>query len=215
MANIKDVLIFSLIALLLVYSYFTMEKNYTLLYIFLAVFLGYSFISIYISRKYGAKIIGWPTIIKLRDYTSLGIALPEAAILFNTIFLFYNGIYQPIPVLIGFMLMFMGMGLNLLVRKDLGKNWVPLSKTTEDQELITKGIYSRIRHPFYLSILILFGGVAVMVWNLYGLLLYVLFLIALLIRIKKEENGLIAKFGGKYEKYKEETAMLIPKYKIK
>ena len=54
-----------------------------------------------------------------------------------------------------------------------------------------------------------------MMWNLYGLLLYVLFLIAFLIRIKKEENGLIAKFGGKYEKYKEETAMLIPKYKIK
>lgn len=215
MINIKDALIFPLLALLLLFSYFMTEQKQTLLYLFLILFFAYSFISIYISRKYGAKIMGWPTIIRLRDYTSLGIALPEAALIFNTVFVFYNGIYEPIPVLVGFMVMFVGMGLNLLVRRDLGKNWVPLSKTTKGQELITDGIYSKVRHPFYLSILILFGGVAIMAWNLYGLLFFILFLIAVIIRIKKEEKGLIAKFGDKYKKYREDTAMLVPKYKTK
>ena len=211
MVNINEALIFPLITLLLVYSYFTMEQNYTLLYIFLAVFLAYSFISIYVSRKYGAKIIGWPTIIRLRDYTSLGIALPEAALIFNAIFVFYNGIFESIPLWVGFMVMLVGMGFNILVRKDLGKNWVPLSKTTEDQELITEGVYSRVRHPFYTSISILFGGITIIAWNLYGLLFFVLFLIALIIRIKKEEKELIAKFNNEYERYKKETPMLLPK----
>ena len=55
---------------------------------------------------------------------------------------------------------------------ELGKNWVPLSRTTEDQELVTTGISSRVRHPFYLSILVLFSGVALISQNLWGLIFH-------------------------------------------
>lgn len=209
--EIKDILIFSLLALLLVYSYFMMETNQKVLYLFLALFLVYSSISLYVSRKYGAKIMGWPTVIRSRDYTSLLLALPQAGLIFNVVMAIYNGIYELIPVVIGFILMLMGMGFNLVVRKDLGKNWVPLSKTTEDQELLTEGIYSRVRHPFYLSILVLFLGVAVVSWNLYGFLFFILFTLGLIIRIKKEESELILKFGEKYKEYMKKTPMLVPK----
>lgn len=189
------------------------NENEILLYSFLLIFLAYSYIGLYISRKYGAKIVGWPTAIRTGDYTLFLLAIPQTGLFFNVIMVLYNGIYELLPVLIGFILMFIGMGFNFIVRANLGKNWVPLSKTTENQELVTEGIYSKVRHPFYLSLLILFSGIAVIPWNLYGLLFFILVLIALRIRIRKEESELIAKFGEEYEKYAKKTPILIPKLK--
>jgi len=190
-----------------------MTENEILLYSFVIIFLVDSYIGLYISRKRGSKIVGWPTAIRSRDYTLFLLAVPQTGLILNVVMVLYIGIYSLIPVLIGFMIMFIGMGFNLIVRANLGKNWVPLSKTTEDQELVTDGIYSKLRHPFYLSLLILFGGIAIISWNIYGLLFYILLLISIRIRIKKEEKELIAKFGVEYEKYKKITPMLIPKLK--
>nr|WP_280904794.1 isoprenylcysteine carboxylmethyltransferase family protein [Methanobacterium petrolearium] len=118
--------------------------------------------------------------------------------------------YGIISLTAGFVLMFIGMGFNIMVRMELGKNWVPLSKTTDHQELITWGIYSKVRHPFYLSILILFLGVAVISWDLLGLVFFILFILGLVFRIKKEEKELIFKFGQQYTDYMDKTPMLIP-----
>ncbi len=153
MLNIRDVLLFSALILLLLYSYLVLEQSHILLYIFLIVFIVFSFLSLYVSGKYGAKILGWGAIIKYGDYTSLFINLTQLGITLNTFFILYLEIYELILVWTGFIVMLVGMGFNLYVRKELGKNWVPLSKTTEGQELVTTGIYSRIRHPFYTSIL--------------------------------------------------------------
>jgi len=65
--EIKDIAIFSLFILALAYSYFLMGYDQTLLYLFLVIFLVYSFISLHVSRKYGAQIKGWPSIIKEKD----------------------------------------------------------------------------------------------------------------------------------------------------
>ena len=140
------------------------------LYLFLLVFLVYSYIGLYISRRYGAKIVGWPTAIRSKDYTLFFLAIPQTFLILNTLIALNSMNYREIPVISGFIIMITGMGFNFIVRANLGKNWVPLSKTTEGQELVTEGIYSRVRHPFYLSILILFLGVAIISWNLYGLL---------------------------------------------
>jgi protein-S-isoprenylcysteine O-methyltransferase Ste14 len=189
-----------------------MIEKEILFYLFIASLLVYSYVGPYISHRQGAKIVGWTTAIRRKDYTLFLLVIPQAGLIFNAAITLYIGIYGLIPVMIGFILMIIGMGFNLIVRANLGKNWVPLSKTAEGQELITEGIYSKIRHPFYLSILILFLGIAVISWNLYGLLFLILALMAI-IRIRKEENELIAKFGEKYEKYKKETPMLIPRLK--
>lgn len=190
-----------------------MIESYIFVYLFLAIFLIYSYFGLYVSRKYGAKIVGWPTAIRSRDYTLFLLAIPEAGLIFNVVITLNTEIYGIFPVLTGFVIMIFGMVFNLIVRTNLGKNWVPLSKTTEYQELVTEGIYSKVRHPFYLSILILFLGVAVIPWNLYGLLFFIWALLAVIVRINKEEGELIAKFGEKYEKYIKETPMLIPKLK--
>ncbi len=191
-------------------SYLLLEDK-TLLYLFLLIFLGYSFTSLYVSHHYGADIMGWSSVIAERDYTSFLLTIPQAGIMGALVITLYPGFYVPIPLIGGFILMIVGMGFNLVVRKELGKNWVPLSKTTPNQDLVTDGLYSRVRHPFYLSILILFTGVAVISWNWYGLIFLMALVGGLVIRIKKEENNLLIKFGDKYRGYMKKTGMLIPK----
>lgn len=211
MAKIKDLILFLLLIILLILNYFYMEQKHLYLYIFLIVFFSFSFLSLLISGRYGAKILGWASIFKYRDYTSLFIYFTQLGVLFNALIVFYYEIYLPVLVFGGFIFMLMGMGFNLQVRRELGKNWVPLAKTTEGQELVTSGIYSRIRHPFYTSILILFLGVALMALNIFSTVFYFLFIISIHFRIKKEEKELKHKFGSEYIKYKEDVPKLIPK----
>jgi protein-S-isoprenylcysteine O-methyltransferase Ste14 len=187
--------------------------NEILLYLFFALLIGHSYVGPYISHKQGAKIVGWTTAIRRKDYTLFILAVPQVGLIFNTAIALYIGINELIPIMIGFILMIIGICFNFIVRGNLGKNWVPLSKTTKGQELVTGGIYSKVRHPFYLSVLILFLGIAVISWNLYGFLFFILVLMALIIRIRKEEMELAAKFGEEYKKYKKETPMIIPRLK--
>ncbi len=77
------------------------------------------------------------------------------------------------------------------------------------KNLVTSGVYSKIRHPIY------FGGFLVMIgWVLYvfktSLFIFLLFLIILYIilqikRIRNEETVLKNKYKNKYTKYKEKT----------
>jgi protein-S-isoprenylcysteine O-methyltransferase Ste14 len=207
----KDKIFFISMMVVILSAYPLMEDDQTLLYIFLIIFLIYSFISLYVSHRYGAQIKGWSSVVEEKDYTSILLTIPQAGIIGSLVITLYNGVYMQTPLLTGFLLMLGGMVFNLVVRKELGKNWVPLSKTTPHQELVTHGLYSRVRHPFYLSILILFTGVAVSSWNYYGLMFLLALLFGLIIRIKKEENNLIIKFGDEYIDYMKKTGMLIPK----
>lgn len=98
-----------------------MTENEILLYSFVIIFLVDSYIGLYISRKYGAKIVGWPTAIRTKDYTLFFLAVPQTGLIFNVVMVFYNDIYILLPVIIGFIIMFIGMGFNLIVRANLGK----------------------------------------------------------------------------------------------
>lgn len=124
-----------------------MINKYILVNSFLVLFIIYSFLSLYVSRRYGAKIVGWPAAIKRRDYTIFLLAFPETILILNVVISVIDGIYGIFPVIIGFIIMISGMCFNLIVRMKLGKNWVPLSKTTEDQKLVTISVYSKIQHP--------------------------------------------------------------------
>lgn len=93
-----------------------MTENEILMYFFVIIFLVDSYIGLYISRKYGAKIVGWPTAIRTRDYTLFLLAVPQTGLILNVALVFYSGIYNLLPVLIGFTIMFIGMGFNLIVR---------------------------------------------------------------------------------------------------
>lgn len=71
--------------------------------------------------------------------------------------------------------------------------------------LVTTGLYSKLRHPvYYFSILALIG-ILIFSWNIYVLIAVIILIALEIIRMRKEEEVLIKKFGKKYKEYKQTT----------
>ena len=134
-------------------------------------------------------------------------------------------------------LLVMGIGLmtrgSLLISKELGKvlgevififgmvlfawvvaylrgaffgNVAPVTK-----QLVKNGPYRWVRHPLYLSMMIVLLGIVIGLRSLWGIVgVFVLFLPAVIYRAKLEEQALAAKFGKEWYKHDVKTYFLIP-----
>jgi len=93
----------------------------------------------------------------------------------------------------------------------LGRFFTRTLQETERHTLVTAGVYHRIRHPGYLSdILIFLGlGLAVRNWIAAGFVAAV-YPAVYVYRIGAEEKMLAEIFKGEYEEYRRNTKKLIP-----
>jgi protein-S-isoprenylcysteine O-methyltransferase Ste14 len=95
---------------------------------------------------------------------------------------------------------------------DLGLNWSPTLEIRKKHELITRGIYSVIRHPMYASqwlwaiaqILLLQNWIA----GFSSLLVFIPFYF---LRVKAEEQLMLEQFGDQYRSYKQKVGAVFPK----
>jgi protein-S-isoprenylcysteine O-methyltransferase Ste14 len=92
----------------------------------------------------------------------------------------------------------------------LGRRFSGLVAIQPGHTLVTSGIYSVLRHPSYLGLLVNALGWALAFRSGVGVLLTVLLIPPLLARIRAEEWLLRAQFGGEYEAYCRRTWRLIP-----
>ena len=78
--------------------------------------------------------------------------------------------------------------------------------------IVTTGVFSKIRHPMYLSLILMYLGLAIawgIVWMLLPSFLFSAFTVLIAI---KEEEVLLRKFGHQYEEYMQAVPWrLIPK----
>jgi protein-S-isoprenylcysteine O-methyltransferase Ste14 len=83
--------------------------------------------------------------------------------------------------------------------------------TRKEHTLVTTGPYRWIRHPFYTSaaLAILGNSLAAANWFIFsaGSLVFVL----MAIRVRKEEENLIARFGDDYRNYMQRTGRFLPR----
>jgi protein-S-isoprenylcysteine O-methyltransferase Ste14 len=96
-------------------------------------------------------------------------------------------------------------GFMILKRK--GK---PDSNFENTSVLVKSGIYNYIRHPLYLSILLLGTGVLLKHTGVPQLGLAAVNLVAVYVTARIEEKEMISRFGDEYRKYMQETKMFIP-----
>ncbi len=181
------------------------------LILFISCVLFYSYAGLYVSQRAGAPIPRWSNLLKSRDYTFYLIYICSIALIINAVISLMRGKCPLSLFLIGLALVLFGAYINILARRELARFWSPLSSSNEGQELIKSGIYARVRHPVYLSLLIYFLGVTLVAGNWYGCILFILFLGGLRERIKKEEEELYRKFGEEYEIYAKETPLILPR----
>lgn len=83
-------------------------------------------------------------------------------------------------------------------------------ESEENQTLVTGGIYSTLRHPFYLGTLFIFWGLFIVFPNLYFLSFAGISTAYLFIGGRLEENKLMVWHSEQYSHYRQTVPMLIP-----
>lgn len=93
----------------------------------------------------------------------------------------------------------------------LGKMFTVDVSINSQHRLKTTGLYSIVRHPSYLGLLLILLGAGLFTGSVLSLfIVFVPSLLALIYRMQVEENALIAEFGAEYLDYKSKVARIIP-----
>lgn len=110
-------------------------------------------------------------------------------------------------VIISSFVLLLGYGLYVEVMRE-NEYLLRTIEVEKEQKLIDTGLYGLIRHPMYLSVILLFLSFPLVLGSLYGFYIFLLFPVILIIRLHSEEKLLVRKLKG-YSKYK-----LRVKYKL-
>lgn len=102
----------------------------------------------------------------------------------------------------------LGIGIAALIKNRIG-NFNIRPDIKSDSFLITNGIYSKIRHPMYLSVLTGMFGILILYSNLYELILYIILCVDIFSKMLYEEH-LWNCDGNEYKQYCTKTYRLIP-----
>lgn len=95
---------------------------------------------------------------------------------------------------------------------DLGLNWSITLELRKDHEVITHGLYRRIRHPMYAAIFLFAIAQGLLLQNwLEGWAGFVSFALLYLIRAPREEAMMCDAFGQSYRDYMRRTGRLWPR----
>jgi protein-S-isoprenylcysteine O-methyltransferase Ste14 len=103
---------------------------------------------------------------------------------------------------IGLALSLLGLAGVILARYTLGRSFSVKAKATE---LVTTGIYSRIRNPIYVCGMIFLVGLIVMVQYPVLWVVFVIIIPMQIIRARREAQVLEDKFGEAYRQYRDRT----------
>lgn len=95
---------------------------------------------------------------------------------------------------------------------DLGRNWTPTLGLREDHQLVTDGIFKRIRHPMYSAHLLWAVANVLMLPNwLAGFAFLVASIGQSATRVNAEEQMMIEQFGDEYIAYMKKTGRFLPR----
>jgi protein-S-isoprenylcysteine O-methyltransferase Ste14 len=86
----------------------------------------------------------------------------------------------------------------------------PKDQMEDTSRLITNGLYKYIRHPMYLSLILVGFGVLAKDCGYLQWLFAVINFVAIILTAKAEEKEMMVKFGDDYREYMKRTKMFIP-----
>ena len=104
--------------------------------------------------------------------------------------------------LVGLALAVPGFLLWMTARFQLGKSFAVRAKA---QELVTRGLYSRIRNPIYVFGYVCLAGLLLWIGRPQWLLIFVVLVPLQVLRARKEARVLEEKFGEAYRQYRRQT----------
>lgn len=118
---------------------------------------------------------------------------------------------RPLPLVAGALCMALGLWLFHRSHADLGTNWSITLELREKHQLVTRGVYRRIRHPMYAGLLLISFGQALALPNWIAGPSYAgAMLLLFVFRVGPEERMMLEAFGADYETYRSRTERIIP-----
>jgi protein-S-isoprenylcysteine O-methyltransferase Ste14 len=127
------------------------------------------------------------------------------------VFAFADYPLHPLPFALGCLCLVVGLWLFHRSHADLGTNWSITLELREEHQLITTGVYRRLRHPMYSALFLYSIGQALVLPNwLAGPAYLITFGLLFALRVAAEERMLREGFGGQYEAYMARTNRLVP-----
>ncbi len=148
-----------------------------------------------------------------RDWTALLVALSAAVAIALPIIettLRETTVVNMCTILSGLAFILTGWGVAYAANSAIGESWSPAINKTKEQKLVTSGVYAFIRHPLYLSGILILAGTNIYFrssWAWFGTLLA---LVVTLIRVSIEERQLVERFGQQYIAYQRQTEAILP-----
>ncbi len=95
---------------------------------------------------------------------------------------------------------------------DLGINWSVTLEVRESHQLVTTGIYERVRHPMYAALLLCAAGQSLLLPNWIAGPFYLVSIVLLVaLRLGPEEQIMVDEFGDQYGNYSARTKRLVPR----
>jgi protein-S-isoprenylcysteine O-methyltransferase Ste14 len=94
--------------------------------------------------------------------------------------------------------------------RSLGKNLTDTVVTRREHTLVSTGPYRWVRHPFYDSAALFLLGASLVAANWFLFAAGVMALALLVVRTRREEEQLIARFGDAYRAYMNRTGRFLP-----
>ncbi|MFW9926917.1 MAG: methyltransferase family protein [Candidatus Thorarchaeota archaeon] len=111
----------------------------------------------------------------------------------------------------GIILAIAGIVLALMASKVISVSTVADMRPHRKAELVTDGIYSRIRHPLYLAVVMIFSSIA-LIYPFSTVIVFSLSMIGYtMIGAYLEERKLVKYYGEAYLEYKRTAGFIIPK----
>ena len=87
---------------------------------------------------------------------------------------------------------------------------IVFGETRETPCVITKGVFSVVRHPIYLGSILLYLGLICITLSLVSAALWIFIIIFYWYISRHEEKVLLERFGTEYEDYRKKVPMLFP-----
>ncbi|WP_299919313.1 protein-S-isoprenylcysteine O-methyltransferase [uncultured Roseobacter sp.] len=113
---------------------------------------------------------------------------------------------------IGFFALLTGLWLFWRSHVDLGRNWSVTLELRQYHGLITKGVYTHIRHPMYTAIFLISTAQLLLIANwIAGPAALIAFSLMCIFRIPQEERMMKEQFGDRYQQYMDRTRRFFPK----
>ena len=111
-----------------------------------------------------------------------------------------------ISMLLGYLLLFLGIGL-------FAQGWRQLYRAQKQKRLATSGLYSLVRHPQSTGLFIGLFGEGVVHWpTVFSVALFPVIVLVYWLLARREERCVLEEFGDEYRAYQRRVPMFIPRF---